>query len=613
MGLLSVGTALSWSETKKYAYHVKKAGVQQFLAIYNRLKGRKKDALKWGDELEYTLVYFDHEKKQAKLYINGPSILEKLQAKQEEDASKSSIWVPEYASYMLEATPGKPWVFIGDLSEFNTVEANMKLRRQQALTMLEGTGVSLLTITAFPRIGCPSFTEPLALPSQDGVCRSLFFPDEAIYPTHPRFRTLTKNIRERRGAKVAMNLPIFRDVNTPSPFTETLDDDDARAAALPDHVYMDAMGFGMGCCCLQMTFQACSIEEARFLYDQLIPICPVVMALSAGSPAFRGYLTDTDCRWDVISGSVDCRTKQERGLEPLTSDKFVIPKSRYGTVDSYLCTEKYNDIDVVRDEEFFRLLKDGGVDELIAQHVAHLFIRDPVSLFQEKLEQSIETDADHFENIQSTNWQSMRFKPPPPKSDIGWRVEFRVCEIQMTDFENAAFACFVVLLTRVILSFGLNFYLPISKVDENTKVAQRKDAVRNEKFYFRRKPFPDDCEVVDGELEYEQMSINTIVNGKKGHFPGLIPLMNRYLDSVDVDAETRCTISVYLKLIEQKANGELMTTARWMREFITSHHDYRRDSCVSELINYDLMCAIDRFMRGEESCRQLVGDLTSST
>ena len=45
---------------------------------------------------------------------------------------------------------------------------------------------------------------------------------------------------------------VFRDVNTPSPFTETLDDDDARAAALPDHVYMDAMGFGMGCCCLQV-------------------------------------------------------------------------------------------------------------------------------------------------------------------------------------------------------------------------------------------------------------------------------------------------------------------------------------------------------------------------
>lgn len=29
------------------------------------------------------------------------------------------------------------------------------------------------------------------------------------------------------------------------------------------------------------------------------------------------------------------------------------------------------------------------------------------------------------QNIQSTNWQSLRFKPPPPNSDIGWRVEFR--------------------------------------------------------------------------------------------------------------------------------------------------------------------------------------------
>jgi len=58
----------------------------------------------------------------------------------------------------------------------------------------------------------------------------------------------------------------------------------------------------------------------------------------------------------------------------------------------------------------------------------------------------------------------MRFKPPPPNSNIGWRVEFRSMEIQITDFENAAFAVFIVLLTRTILSYGLNFYIPISKV-----------------------------------------------------------------------------------------------------------------------------------------------------
>lgn len=58
----------------------------------------------------------------------------------------------------------------------------------------------------------------------------------------------------------------------------------------------------------------------------------------------------------------------------------------------------------------------------------------------------------------------MRFKPPPPNSPIGWRVEFRPCEAQLTDFENAAYVCFVVLLTRVILSYHLNFVMPISKV-----------------------------------------------------------------------------------------------------------------------------------------------------
>lgn len=70
------------------------------------------------------------------------------------------------------------------------------------------------------------------------------------------------------------------------------------------------------------------------------------------------------------------------------------------------------------------------------------------------------------QNIQSTNWQSMRFKPPPPNSTIGWRVEFRPLEVQLTEFENAAFVVFVVLLTRAILSFKLNFYIPISKVGD---------------------------------------------------------------------------------------------------------------------------------------------------
>jgi hypothetical protein len=37
-------------------------------------------------------------------------------------------------------------------------------------------------------------------------------------------------------------------------------------------------------------------------------------------------------------------------------------------------------------------------------------------------------------------------------------------ELQLTDFENAAFTVFVALLSRSILFFDLNLYIPISKV-----------------------------------------------------------------------------------------------------------------------------------------------------
>lgn len=47
---------------------------------------------------------------------------------------------------------------------------------------------------------------------------------------------------------------VFKDKNTPSPFIETFPNDDGEAAkaAKPDYIYMDAMGFGMGNCCLQV-------------------------------------------------------------------------------------------------------------------------------------------------------------------------------------------------------------------------------------------------------------------------------------------------------------------------------------------------------------------------
>lgn len=58
------------------------------------------------------------------------------------------------------------------------------------------------------RLGCEDFTDPPTKPTPDkGATQSLFFPDDVIFPGHPRFTNLSRNIRLRRGEKVAINLP----------------------------------------------------------------------------------------------------------------------------------------------------------------------------------------------------------------------------------------------------------------------------------------------------------------------------------------------------------------------------------------------------------------------
>lgn len=51
MGLLSLGTPLTWEEAKKFADHVRSHGITQFLHTWDRLKDRCGDELLWGDEV----------------------------------------------------------------------------------------------------------------------------------------------------------------------------------------------------------------------------------------------------------------------------------------------------------------------------------------------------------------------------------------------------------------------------------------------------------------------------------------------------------------------------------------------------------------------------------
>jgi glutamate--cysteine ligase catalytic subunit len=100
---------------------------------------------------------------------------------------------------------------------------------------------------------------------------------------------------------VEINMPIFKDKNTPSPFIDPSipwdrqvfpgDSEAKNGAALPDHIYMDAMGFGMGCCCLQITFQAYNLDEARRVYDALVPVGPIMVLSSPSQCASNAWIS----------------------------------------------------------------------------------------------------------------------------------------------------------------------------------------------------------------------------------------------------------------------------------------------------------------------------------
>lgn len=95
------------------------------------------------------------------------------------------------------------------------------------------------------------------------------------------------------------------------------------------------------------------------------------------------------------------------------------------------------------------------VDERLLHHIGILFKRDNMVMFKDVIKRTVidgieDESTSHFEAIQSTNWNSVRFKPPPSlNSKIGWRVEFRTMEIQLTAEENAAWSIYILMIVRL--------------------------------------------------------------------------------------------------------------------------------------------------------------------
>jgi len=208
-------------------------------------------------------------------------------------------------------------------------------------------------------------------------------------------------------------------------------------------------------------------------------------------------------------------------------------------------------------------------------------------IYRERVENvDDEKSTEHFENIQSTNWQNVRFKPPTPDVDIGFRVEFRTMEVQLTDQQNAAFVIFITLLSRAILYYDLDLYMPLSKVDANMEVAHNRDAATNEKFYFR-KSFRKGAVLNAIGL----MTLRDIISGNEYRL-GLAGIVRQYLNEMGPNQETLRKVENYIQLVEGMASGEIPTNARRLRDFVYEHPLYKKDSVISDELN----TAIIRFL-----------------
>jgi glutamate--cysteine ligase catalytic subunit len=139
MGLLAQGTALDWPAAKKQADLVRSWGIKQLLEIWNKAKGKERDAMLWGDEVEYLVVTYSEQDPKILLSLRQASILEALACDKELSQKGSApngssphasqplpVFHPEFGRFMLEATPGKPWGI--EFKELLEVEPDMKLR-----------------------------------------------------------------------------------------------------------------------------------------------------------------------------------------------------------------------------------------------------------------------------------------------------------------------------------------------------------------------------------------------------------------------------------------------------------------------------------------------------
>lgn len=410
MVAINEGEVLYWDDIKKNLDFIRAKQVRQLIRIYNEHKDIANDPFKWGDEIELSLIKFDHENKKCFLLLKSEEFfkyIEELKTSgdvESIDELNQCEFHNEYTSYIIETIPGA--VNEGDVEGLIKMQDNIKLRRRVIQKFL-GKDEHVIALTSFPLLGCQNFTYPPHNPVDIEKRYSSLFYSNDIIMKEALFVSATNCKIDRADSMPVINVPVFRDTKTPAPYVETLPNGKESS---PDQIFMDHDGFAMGCCCIQVTFQGESLEQACHLYDQLTPIGPLVIAMSASSPIWRGTLSDIDCRWNVLKQAFDDRTKEERGEEPLKNDRYVLRKSRFDATDVFLSKEgaKYNDFEFDKDQQVYdQLVNEASMESHLANHFANMFTRDPMLLYKDDAfsEDESKTNTAAFDFFNCSNWR----------------------------------------------------------------------------------------------------------------------------------------------------------------------------------------------------------------
>lgn len=441
------------SETRLKIY---KLATQQFLYQYCANLDKSGDPCLWGNELESILLKKNH-KNIYTLSINHCY----------EDLAKFSdklTLMPEFARFILEFIPNTP--FDEKLGGVH-LKCNEYIKNVTRLfDTAELEGFTILLGTCYPLFGQDFLINADRFSSQtSNQLEQLKSKMLEYVSNNGRYRTLVSNLLLRRGSV---------------PWTNVF-------SSSGDKYYLPGPLFGMGLCGMHVTIQSANMEGSRFLYDALQPLCPFFLALSASTSVMGGILLGSDTRMRYLSEAMEDRPLHECSGTCLT---------RYGVTGVYIANHPAN-IPLLNDLEYCPperdnipdLLQAIGNDVKIPSYVQSILSHFPLVISKDVLaSRNGDTDSNCWEQAHSLVWPSCRWKLPPlnsPKGGLGWRTEIRCMEMQFSVAENVAYALFAVLLSRAIRDMGLLFYIPQSFILQDMSLAEKCNAIINEKFWVR--------------------------------------------------------------------------------------------------------------------------------